>query len=261
MSMSIKQHSGLYRGRVWHARQRGPRQGFSYAISYYYIDLDELDHVFAAIPGHRVNRWAPYSFRESDYLKDRPEERLKDRVAGFIAEYIGVPWQGRVRVLTQLRQWGAIMNPLTVFYAYDESGHQLQYLVGEVSNTPWNERHLYLIPVNAADQDDAAPVWHRMSHRKEFHVSPFFAVSGSYHWRFNTPDDLLQLDIRLHQDNRVVFDARMILHHIPLTARNAWACALRYPWFPLLTLARIYRQAFRLWRQRATFFPHSEPTL
>ncbi len=36
-------------------------------------------------------------------------------------------------------------NPVSFYFCYDSSGHSVDAVVAEVNNTPWGERHCYVI--------------------------------------------------------------------------------------------------------------------
>ena len=52
---------------------------------------------------------------------------------------------GAVHLLAHLRTFGWLFNPLTVYYCWSADGAALDALVLEVTNTPWGERHWYVI--------------------------------------------------------------------------------------------------------------------
>jgi len=52
-----------------------------------------------------------------------------------------------------------------------------------VTNTPWNERHHYVLDLQ--DQQQARRFESR--HHKELHVSPFFTMDMEYRWRLSEP--------------------------------------------------------------------------
>lgn len=75
--------SALYTGRVRH-RRRSPRpHAFSYAISYVWLDLGELDEVFRGRWFWSARRPALAWFRRADYLGDPAvplDVAVRDRV-------------------------------------------------------------------------------------------------------------------------------------------------------------------------------------
>ena len=109
-----------------------------------YLDLDELPAVRRAVPLLSEGRWSPLRFRRSDYLGD-VQVPLADAVRSLVAERTGERPTGPVCMLAHLRQWGWCFNPLTLYYCHDEGG-TLRWVVAEVTNTPWKERHSYVLP-------------------------------------------------------------------------------------------------------------------
>ena len=87
-------------------------------------------------------------FRRADYMgpADRPlDEVVRDRVE----EELGRRPRGAVRMLTQLRTFGYVFNPVTFYYCFDED-ERLDAVVAEITNTPWNERHAYVLDAENA---------------------------------------------------------------------------------------------------------------
>ena len=86
-------------------------------------------------------------------------------------------------MLANARVLGHVFDPLSVFWCYDSSG-RLACVVAEVHNT-YGERHAYLL---RPDEAGVAVTG------KDFHVSPFFDVSGTYELRFTLRPDLCRHD-------------------------------------------------------------------
>ena len=78
-------------------------------------------------------------------------------------------------MLAQARCFGLYFSPVNFYFCYDdniknndaeenkETG-QAAYMLAEVSNTPWNERHYYLVDLKAIKDT-----------QKAFHVSGILA--------------------------------------------------------------------------------------
>ena len=76
---------------------------------------------------------------------------------------------GRVLMLAHARVLGYVFNPLTVYWCHRADG-TLACVMAEVHNT-YGQRHAYLL---RTDERGRARVG------KEFYVSPFHPVDGSY---------------------------------------------------------------------------------
>ena len=52
---------------------------------------------------------------------------------------------GPIRMLTHLRYFGVGFNPVTFYYCFDAADTRVESIVAEITNTPWNERHAYVL--------------------------------------------------------------------------------------------------------------------
>ncbi len=243
-------HSAVYHGTVWHHRYSPMVHRFRYRIAWLWLDLDEMADVLQKSWLLSGNKWAPNSFRRGDHLGD-PEQDLAAAVRKYVAEHEPSLEIGPIRLLTQLRHFGHYFSPLNLYYCYDLAGAKVEAVVAEVSNTPWNERHLYLL--SAANRRNGELCF---EHRKAFHVSPFLPMSLHYRWRLSAPADVLRVSLAVHNERDRQFVAGMRLQRSPLTGWNLFTGSIRYPVAGVQVLAAIHYQALRLWLKRCSFFPH-----
>jgi DUF1365 family protein len=216
-----------------------------------YLDLDELPDLFDRFWLWSARRPAPAWFRRRDHFGD-PGSPLAECVRGLVAEHTGRPPQGRIALLTHLRYFGYCFNPVSFYYCFD-ANRQLEDVVLEVNNTPWGERHCYVLPrehtIHRSDLMTA-------EFHKQFHVSPFLPMDMRYRCRLTEPGERLLVAIENWQSGHKVFDAHLDLQREPLTHRSL---ALRLTLDPVITarvMALIMWQAIRLARKRAPFFSH-----
>ena len=150
--------SCLYEGSVRHRRHGTPRDELHYRMFMVYLDLDELPECFDGRLLWSARRPALAWFRRADHLGD-PRTPLAEAVRELVAERTGTRPEGPIRLLTHLRYFGHCFNPVSFYYCYDATGEQLSAVVAHVTNTPWGERHSYVLPVARRRRprlDDAA---------------------------------------------------------------------------------------------------------
>lgn len=243
--------SCLYRATVRHRRE-GPRpHEFRYGVRFVYLDLGELDEVFRGRWLWSVERPNLVSFRRADYLGD-PETPLREAVLDRVEAELGRRPTGSVAVLTQLRTAGYLFNPVSFYYCRDESG-ALDAIVAEITNTPWKERHAYVLDAQACEGDRA-----RFRFSKAFHVSPFFDMDQVYEWEFTDAGEEVAVSMTNVEDGRPVFRAGLTGERRPVTFASLAGALLASPLQPLRVHAAIYWQAARLWLKRTPFFVHPD---
>jgi uncharacterized protein len=225
--------SAIYEGTIRHRRFAVRAHEFRYPLALAYVDLDELPALLAG----RLVRPAPgiVRFRRSDYLARAGS--LRDAVRTLVRERVGVDVGGPVRVLTQLRTFGHCFNPVSFYYCFDAAGERISAIVAEVTNTPWGERHAYVL---AGDSD--GPVLHDRFD-KRLHVSPFMGMDQEYLWRASVPGPTLSVHIESLEHGRRAFDATLSLERTELTRRSLARVTARYPAASLQVLGLIYAHA------------------
>lgn len=244
--------SCIYEGWVRHRRHAPHAHAFRYRLYLMYLDLGELEQAFAGRALWSVNRRNLVEFRRSDYLGD-PAVPLHEAVRARIREVCGRAPAGPIRVLTHLRTFGHCFNPVSIYYCYAEDGKTLDTVVAEITNTPWKERHSYVLPVAQARQHGRALHW---DFAKAFHVSPFLPMQRDYAWRFTVPDEALRVHMDVTDAGTRDFDATLVLERRPLTGANLARVLLRYPAMTLRVVLAIHWQAFLIFLRRNPVYDH-----
>ena len=173
--------SSMYEGVVTHTRfGPGSAHSFTYRVAMPLLDLAEVDEVMDLHPAWSARRVAPVRFRRKDFLGD-PSTPLDEAVRELIGERTGRRPGGPVAMLANLRTWGWLFNPISLYFCAEDAEPArgpglISALVAEVENTPWHDHHAYVM---------GAPGRHRFA--KELHVSPFLPTGLDYQIHYTAP--------------------------------------------------------------------------
>ena len=235
-------NSAIYEGAVRHRRFAERPHEFSYRLALAYLDLEE------PLPSGRLVR-----FERSDYLGD-PRIPLDEAVRDLVEERTGTRPSGPIRVLTQLRSFGHCFNPVSFYYCFDAAGEHVESVVAEVTNTPWGERHAYVVR-------RSGPGILKGDSEKVLHVSPFMDMDQRYEWRVADPGPTLSVHIENHRASGTLaperaFDATLSMRRRPMTHRALAGVTARYPFATARVLALIYAHALRLKLKGVRVRPH-----
>jgi DUF1365 family protein len=261
-------NSCLYEGSVRHRRVGAVEDEFRYPLFMAYLDLAELPECFDGAWLWSARRPALAWFRRADYVGD-PDVPLADSVRELVKARTGVEVDGPIRLLTHLRYFGKSFNPVSFYYCFSNDGKQVVAVVADVTNTPWGERHSYVMRVDrSADRGTVNLMRARFD--KQLHVSPLMGMDHTYDWRLTEPGEQLLVHIESHRAGgkprgekgaedgyrERVFDATLTLERRELTPSALRGALLRYPFLTARILTRIYTHALRLKLRGAPYFPH-----
>ena len=229
--------SCIYEGTIRH-RRFDTRRAFAHRLALAYLDLDELPGLL----GGRllVRRPGLVRFDRRDYLGD-PAVPLDRAVRDLVEDQTGARPAGPIRLLTHLRSFGHCFNPVSFYYCMEPGGERVHALVAEVTNTPWGERHAYVL-----GGEQGSPRVLDGQFDKALHVSPFMGMDHRYQVCAAMPAQTLSLHIASSRAGATVFDATLALRRRELTRVSIAAITARYPLATVRVLALIYAHALGL---------------
>ena len=256
--------SRVYEGWVRHRRYLPRQHVFKYKVFMMYLDLSEIDAVVNLSRFWTRNKLGLARFSRKDFMGD-PATPLDNCVRDLVEAKLGFRPSGPIRVLANLRYFGYCTNPLTTYYCFDLTGERLEAIVAEVTNTPWNERHAYVLHVDSSDK-------FRCSFKKQFHVSPFNPIAMEYRWFSNVPAEHLSIHLENWQSaspalsggqeqvlaigKEKVMDATIQLTASEISGKKLNRLLIAYPLMTVKVISAIYWQALKLALKRVPFYSH-----
>jgi DUF1365 family protein len=245
-------HSCIYTGWVRHRRYEPTRNEFRYRLFMMYLDLREVPTVFDRFWCWSATGPALARFKREDYHGDR-DEPLDTAIRNTVQATTGRAPCGPIRLLTHLRYFGYSFNPVSFYYCFDASDSRVETIVAEITNTPWRERHAYVLPVTAERAGERVM---QFGFEKTFHVSPFMPMDVQYDWRFSQPGDALLVHMNNLRGGKRTFDATLTLEREDISGATMARALLNFPVMTAKVTAAIYWQALRLLVKRTPFHTH-----
>lgn len=288
MSMRNGLNSCLYDATVYHRRIDVRKHEFRSRIYTWYLDLDELE---ALSTRHRflfgLNTSRVYTFRDKDHFRfwtearklqaleswqgqakggvdaSRPDSSAKpspgqSHIRAYIDSYFREkeqPVPSRIVLLTNLRYLGYGFNPVSFYFAFNQSG-ELYAILSEVNNT-FGEQKPYLIlldnPVHPEEEKRIfARAW------KNFYVSPFIHRDRDFVFRIKCPGKILSLGIDTYEGPQPVLRAAYSGKRQDIASGRMLLNMLRFPFVTLKVIALIHWHALLLFLKKVPFFSKDE---
>ena len=221
---------GLRRHRTASPADAASSREFSPRLFLAYLDVDALPGSLDRLPGWSARRRALVHFRRRDFFDGRPAP-LGDAVRDLVEERLGRRPDGPVHLLAHLRTFGWLFNPLAVYYCWSADGRVLDAVVLEVTNTPWGERHWYVIDART----DTGAATSCQGHAR---VALPARWTSTIEVSWTAPGDTLHLDIAVVREGETMFTAGLALRRRVLDRRQALGILLRHPAHAAARVAR-----------------------
>ncbi|MCK6598676.1 MAG: DUF1365 domain-containing protein [Bdellovibrionaceae bacterium] len=226
----------LYWGKTWHKRFSPKIYEFSFSSFYLKFPLSRMNELENFI--FSINKWNIFSFYTKDHgYRDGSdlwiwvEDKLK--IHQFLNPIDRVDLQTFPRVL------GYVFNPVSFWFCYEQE--QLKVILVEVNNT-FGETHTYLV----------SPTKKNIT--KEFHVSPFFKITGDYNFDFSFNEKVERVQINYKKNDISLLTAFIEGYGIEFSSKNLFKTFFKFPFYTFLVIFGIHYHALRLWLKKIPFY-------
>jgi len=192
----------------------------------------------------------------------------------------------KIMLVTHLMYYGYCFNPVSLYFILkpkpnnvDDEAEEIEAIVVEVSNTPWNEMSVYVLHPNSVDtvqsfvyppSDGFKSQSYRYTWRKNFHVSPFMTMDHDYDWKFQISQDRIKVEAKMirhpqqtdSKDGVLYFTAGFDIHR-KVTPSSRYPLQLariiyRFPIYCFIIQVWIHYEALKLLMKGVQFIPHPE---
>ena len=219
-NLELNLTSAVYVGDVKHRRFAVKHHAFNYPLYMMWVDLNNTQALNGVHKQLGTSGFKALKFQQSDYLKglsDVLHQPISERAHAQLAA-LGIEEKfSHVYMLGQLRCFGVYFSPVN-FYFFGHQDNKFSYIIAEVSNTPWNECHYYLVPLQK-----------KVNFKKVFSVSPFLDLDMNYHWTVRQNKDNILIRIENKRQETLLFDASLRLKRQVLSRAQISSLFKRFP--------------------------------
>lgn len=243
-------NSSLYECTVMHHRLEPLKNRFVYRIFMFCLDLDELDVLHTSMRLFSRNKFNIFSFRDKDHL-DFGKPTLKENILEYLNKNGISLNNGKIFLVTHIRMFGYVFNPVSFYYCYDEHGNPV-CAVPEVGNT-FGELKPYLLSGGHRTAEGF-----RRTVTKFFYVSPFIDLDAEFDFNLHLPGETLHVTVDDSKDGKKFFVSAVHGTRKQLTdARLLWY-VVRFPFITLQVIGLIHWQAFKLYLKKLPFLKKTD---
>lgn len=227
------------RADVMHKRLLPREHGFNYRVYYMAFPIEQVEQTARGI--FCVDRFNLLSFYHRDH-GDRSGRHSAIWARQVLQQFNKDEGIAHLVLVTLPRTLGYVFNPVSFWLALDAQGN-LRAAIAEVNNT-FKETHSYVL-----FKTDGSPIgsddW--LTTSKDFHVSPFLPVEGSYKFRFALRENKLGIWIdHANANGELTLLTSLVGRMEPMTRLALWKAFFAVPLVTLKVIGLIHFEALRL---------------
>ena len=232
----------LYKGRTTHVRFTPFERRFHYGIFMIDVDIDRLDEAAKSCALFSIERQNLFSFKRRDHGTRKNTELRPWAEQEFAKSNVSLDG-GSIRLVTFPQGFFYKFAPISVWFGYGPD-HKLRGVIYEVNNT-FGETHCYVAPATQAKNQHQCD--------KNFHVSPFWDVTGQYRFTIHPLDRQLNVVIDSIVDGKRIHMANIKAKQLSASSWSLLKTAITKPFATIGVTIGIHWEAFWLWVRGAGY--------
>lgn len=237
--------SFLSYAKVFHKRVTPSVNQFCYDVFYICLDIDNLRNIKSKFLS--IDKFNIFSFYQKNHgARDGSNLRLW---LNEILKKFKIDNVEQVMLLSHPKILNFGFNPVSFWFCLDMNNNLLAVLA-EVNNT-FGEYHSYLI-FNKDKKPITQDQWFEA--KKEFHVSPFYKVDGSYKFRFIFNKKKIAVWIDYFNDDKTLLTS-IAAQNKDLNDLNLIKSFLKYPFMMFKVIVLIHWQALKILFKKNKYIP------
>jgi len=229
-------NSCIYEVKIWHERRSPKVYGFTHQIFMFYLDLDELPKLYKASWMIGYNSWGIYDFKDRDHIRSHGQT-AKESVLNYVKDKGLKETVAKVKLLTNLRAFGYIFNPVSFYFCFDALNKPL-CAVAEIGNTFGELKYFYLGP------DKISSECFVDQQTKYYYISPFTDLDNQLEFRIQVPDGRMNIAIDVLKNKEKFYLTTMTAKRSQaITSDNLLWATLKSPLVTLKVIVLIHWHA------------------
>lgn len=217
------------------------------------IDLDELGVLDRKFKLFGYNKFNVFSFYDKDHFKKGNAKEERQTTFEKLNQYLAVEGvktrPSKVKLITNLRIFGYVFNPVSFYYCYDKN-EEVYCVIAEVGNT-YGEMKMYLL-------QNSEKGYFREVKQKLFYISPFTQLDDYLSLKVGLPGEKLKIFIDDFKDNEIKVKTVLNAKKRKLTDWQLIKYLLRFPFLTIQIISLIHWQALKLWLNGIKYIPKNE---
>lgn len=243
-------NSALYTCQVMHNRLAPKKHKFTYKIFMFWLNIDALDDIHKELKLFSRNNRNVFCFRDKDHFKyangdEKNALTVREKLNQYLSENKIEQSPANVFLLTNVRMFGYVFNPVSFYYCFDEQG-VCTLVLTEISNT-FGEMKIFLTQQKTGEMF--------MQHdTKYFYVSPFTEMDTEFEFRYKIPAEKLNIQINVKdQQGKKFLITTLNGNQKKLSDGRLFSYIFRFPFVTLKVIFGIHWQAMKLWLKKIPY--------